>query len=163
MATKPIGSQEGRHPGAAARGARRGGRRTGCGPALGVEGVPRRRQAAQVGSYTVPALGWDRTQPREVPTPGAGRNLFTFGAPPTPTPDRRPTADAPAASASAADPDPAGIYVDGKWILPPPPPFTLSYLGWLGPDRLPVAVFRDGDDVLAVPVGETCEAEVRRP
>jgi hypothetical protein len=31
----------------------------------------------------------------------------------------------------------------------------MSYLGWLGPDRLPVAVFRDGDDVLAVPVGGT--------
>jgi hypothetical protein len=31
----------------------------------------------------------------------------------------------------------------------------MKYLGWLGPDRLPVAVFRDGDDVLAVPVGET--------
>jgi hypothetical protein len=45
--------------------------------------------------------------------------------------------------------------VNGKWILPLPPKFQLSYLGWLGPDRLQVAVFRDGEDVLAVPVGES--------
>jgi hypothetical protein len=112
-------------------------------------------KVAQVGSYTVPALGWERAKPREVPTPRTGRNLFTFSAPPTPTPDRRPTA--PPATPPPPPPTPTreGIYVDGKWVLPPPPAFTMSYLGWLGPDRLPVAVFRDGDDVLAVPVGET--------
>jgi hypothetical protein len=112
-------------------------------------------RAVQVGSYTVPALGWDRNQMREVPTPGAGRNLFTFGAPATPTPDRRPTVPPPTPPPPRPTPTRAGIYVDGKWILPPPPPFTMTYLGWLGPDRLPVAVFRDGDDVLAVPVGDT--------
>ena len=92
-------------------------------------------KAVHVGSYSVPVLGWDRLEERVVPTPRAGRNLFTFGAPPTPTPE--------------------GIYVNGKWILPPPPSFSLSYLGWLGPNRLPVAIFRDGDEVLAVAVGET--------
>jgi hypothetical protein len=112
-------------------------------------------RAVKVGSYTVPALGWDRAQQRDVPTPGAGRNLFTFGAPPTPTPDRRPTAPPPSPPPPPPTPTRPGIYVDGKWILPPPPPFTMAYLGWLGPDRLPVAVFRDGDNVLAVPVGET--------
>jgi hypothetical protein len=114
-----------------------------------------RGKVAQVGSYTVPGLGWERAKPREVPTPRTGRSLFTFSAPPTPTPDRRPTA--PPATPPPPPPTPTreGIYVDGKWVLPPPPAFTMTYLGWLGPDRLPVAVFRDGDDVLAVPVGET--------
>ena len=107
-----------------------------------------------IGAYKVPVLGWDRSRERVVPTPGAGRNLFTFGAPPTPTPDRRPTATPPPPQPPAPTPTPAGIYVDGKWILPPPPPFTLSYLGWLGPNQLQVAVFRDGDAVLAVPVGD---------
>lgn len=112
-------------------------------------------KVARVGSYTVPVLGWERARPREVPTPRTGRSLFTFSAPPTPTPDRRPTAPPPTPPPPPPTPTPEGIYVDGKWILPPPPAFTMSYLGWLGPDRLPVAVFRDGDDVLAVPVGET--------
>lgn len=112
-------------------------------------------KVGQVGSYTVPVLGWDRAKAREVPTPRAGRSLFTFSAPPTPTPDRRPTAPPPPPPPPPPTPTPEGIYVDGKWVLPPPPAFTMKYLGWLGPDRLPVAVFRDGDDVLAVPVGET--------
>lgn len=112
-------------------------------------------KAVAIGQYAVPDLGWQAGRERVVPTPAAGRNLFTFGAPPTPTPDRRPTAPPPPPPPPQPTPTPPGIYVNGKWILPPPPPFTLSYLGWLGPDRLPVAVFRDGDDVLTVPVGES--------
>ncbi len=110
-------------------------------------------RAVQIGSYAVPELGWDRSRERVVPTPAGGRNLFTFGVPPTPTPDRRPTPTPLPPRPPAPTPTPEGIYVDGKWILPPPPKFPLSYLGWLGPDRLQVAVFRDGEDVLAVPVG----------
>ncbi|MGD1147100.1 MAG: hypothetical protein ABR961_04015 [Thermoanaerobaculaceae bacterium] len=112
-------------------------------------------KAVHVGSYSVPVLGWDRSEQRVVPTPRAGRNLFTFGAPPTPTPDHRPTMPPPVPPPPQPTPTPDGIYVDGKWILPPPPRFSLNYLGWLGPNRLPVAVFRDGDNVLAVPVGES--------
>jgi len=111
--------------------------------------------AVRVGSYSVPELGWDRSNERVIPTPVSGRNLFTYGAPPTPTPDGRPKPTPPPPPPPAPTPTPAGIYVNGKWILPPPPAFQLSYLGWLGPDRLRVAVFRDGDDVVAVPVGET--------
>ncbi len=119
-------------------------------------GVSRRGVAVgKVGSYKVPGLAWDRTREREVPTPTTGRNLFTFGPPPTPTPDRRPTATPAPPPTPRPTPTPPGIYVNGKWILPPPPQFPMRYLGWLGPDRLRVAVFRDGDDVLAVPVGET--------
>lgn len=105
----------------------------------------------QVRSYTVPQLGWSRLGGRELPTPGAGRNLFTFGPPPTPTPDRRPTPTPlptrpPQALAARPTPTPGP---------PPPPPFTLTYLGWLGPDRLPVAIFRDGEDIVAAARGDT--------
>ena len=124
-------------------------------PALVSGPVARSGKAVHVGSFSVPTLGWDATEQRVVPTPRAGRNLFTFGAPPTPTPDPRPTATPPPPPPPQPTPTPDGIYVDGKWILPPPPKFSLTYLGWLGPNRLPVAVFRDGDEVLAVPVGET--------
>ncbi len=124
-------------------------------PALGPAAESGGAKAVAIGQYTVPELGWQAARKRVVPTPAAGRNLFTFGAPPTPTPDRRPTVPPPPPPPPPPTPTPPGIYVNGKWILPPPPPFTLSYLGWLGPDRLPVAVFRDGDDVLTVPVGES--------
>ncbi len=124
-------------------------------PALTQGTVAGGGKAALVGRYTVPSLGWERDKPREVPTTGAGRNLFTFGAPPTPTPDRRPTPTPAPPPPPPPTPTRAGIYVNGKWILPPPPQFPLAYLGWLGPDRTRVAVFRDGDDVLAVPVGDT--------
>ena len=112
-------------------------------------------RAVKVGSYAVPSLGWDQSEERTVPTPASGRNVFTFGAPPTPTPDHRPTPTPPPQRPPEPTPTPPGIYQNGKWVLPPPPKFTLSYLGWLGPDRLQVAVFRDGDDVLAIPVGES--------
>ncbi|MGV8041150.1 MAG: hypothetical protein AB2L07_14115 [Thermoanaerobaculaceae bacterium] len=105
----------------------------------------------QVRSYTVPALGWSRVGGRELPTPGAGRNLFTYGPPPTPTPDRRPTATPlptrppqPIVARPAPTPGP-----------PPPPAFTLTYIGWLGPDRLPVAIFRDGEEIVAAARGDT--------
>ena len=111
-------------------------------------------RAVKVGSYSVPSLGWDRMAERTVPTPASGRNVFTYGPPPTPTPDRRPTPTPLPTRPPEPTPTPPGIYQNGKLILPPPPKFTLSYIGWLGPDRLQVAIFRDGEDVLAVPVGE---------
>jgi len=124
-------------------------------PAL-MEGVPASGgKIAQVGRYTVPSLGWERGKPRAVPTPTTGRNLFTFGVPPTPTPDPRPTPTPPPPPPPPPTPTPEGIYVNGKWILPPPPQFQLNYLGWLGTDQMRVAVFRDGEDVLAVAVGDT--------
>ena len=76
--------------------------------------------------------------------------------PPTPTPDPRPTPTPAPTLPPRPQPTPtfAGVVLpDGK-RLPPPPRFTLSYLGWLGPDRLPVGVFRDGEEVVAVPRGE---------
>ena len=128
-------------------------------PALVPASAARGGRAIQVGSYAVPALGWDRSKERVVPTPASGRNLFTFGAPPTPTPDHRPTPTPLPTRPPLPTPTPEGIYVNGKWILPPPPKFPLSYLGWLGPDRLQVAVFRDGEDVLAVPIGDSVKGK----
>jgi len=109
----------------------------------------------QVSSYRVPVLqesvagsAGDATAPR--------RNLFTFGAPPTPTPDRRPTAT-PAPTLPPRPiptPTPPGIMTS-RGRMPDPPNFTAAFLGWLGPQRLPVGVFRDGDEIVAVPVGGT--------
>lgn len=113
----------------------------------------------QVGTFSVPPLTWDREQPRPVPAPEASRNLFTFGPPPTPTPDPRPT-PTPAPTLPPrprATPTPAGILLDDGTRLPPPPPFTMSYLGWLGPSRLPVAVFQAGEAIRVLPRGSTFE------
>jgi len=113
--------------------------------------------ATAAGKYAVPELDEATGFGRTVPTPNAARNLFTYGPPPTPTPDLRPTPTPPPTlppRPPRPTATPAGVMVGDK-RLPPPPRFTLSYLGWLGPDRLQIAVFRDGEDVVAVPVGET--------
>jgi hypothetical protein len=110
-------------------------------------------KGAQVGRYKVPTLGWDKDTARVLPMPRAGRSLFAYGPPPTPTPDPRPTpTPKPTRIPEPVGPEPTPTKAIW-WPLPPPPPFKLTYIGWLGPDRLPIAVFRDGDDVLAVPVG----------
>lgn len=112
--------------------------------------------APRVGSYDVPKLLW-RDEGGETEDKGvATRNIFTFGPPPTPTPDLRPT-PTPAPTLPPRPrptPTPAGVLLPDGSRLPPPPRFGLAYLGWLGPDRLPVGVFRDGSEVLAVPRGE---------
>jgi hypothetical protein len=126
-------------------------------PAL-LEGVRGGSGALPVtGTYHVPVLAWrDEGGGTTAGEGGTGRNIFTFGPPPTPTPDPRPTPTPAPTLPPRPQPTPtfAGVVLpDGK-RLPPPPRFTLSYLGWLGPDRLPVGVFRDGEEVLAVPRGE---------
>lgn len=118
--------------------------------------------AVQVGSYSVPVLGWERDEARAVPSPGAVRNVFTFGAPPTPTPDRRPTpTPLPTQPPPPPAPTPTPVCFPSTTggCLPAPPQFPLAYLGWLGPDRLPIAIFRDGDDVIAVPRGDTVKQQ----
>ncbi|HPC83203.1 MAG TPA: hypothetical protein P5234_07565 [Thermoanaerobaculaceae bacterium] len=104
-----------------------------------------------VKSYTVPDLGWSRLGGRELPTPGTVRNLFTYGPPPTPTPDRRPT-PTPLPTRPPVPVVPRPTPTPGP---PPPPAFTLTYIGWLGPSRLPVAVFRDGEEIVAAARGDT--------
>lgn len=106
-------------------------------------------KAPQVGTYKVPKLDplpGDQAVQGDGATP---RNLFAFGAPPTPTPDLRPT---PTPRPTSPPPPPPPPTPTPRW--PPPPAFTMAYMGWLGPDRLPVAVFRDGEEIVAVPQGE---------
>lgn len=115
----------------------------------------------QVGAFAVPELTWDQDRPREIPQPQAVRNLFTFGPPPTPTPDLRPT-PTPAPTLPPRPrptPTPDGILLPDGTRLPPPPAFTMSYLGWLGPDRLPVAVFQAGDQIRVLPRGSTVDSK----
>jgi hypothetical protein len=123
-------------------------------PALTSGGAPA-ASVAQVSNYRVPTV-------QEAVAGSAGaetqarRNLFTFGAPPTPTPDRRPTAT-PAPTLPPRPiptPTPPGIMTS-RGRMPDPPNFTATFLGWLGPERLLVGVFRDGDEIVAVPVGGT--------
>ena len=113
--------------------------------------------AGKVGSYEVPTLGWSAVgTPRPTPERGS-RSLFTFGPPPTPTPDLRPT-PTPRPTLPPRPtvvPTPAGIELDDGSRMPPPPTFSMQYLGWLGPDRLPIGVFRDGGEVVVIARGDT--------
>jgi len=106
-------------------------------------------------SYTVPILGWSPTEGGARPTPGGGRNLFTYGPPPTPTPDRRPTPT----PLPTRPPQPVVARPTSTPGPPPPPPFTLTFIGWLGPDRLPVAIFRDGEEIVAAAPGDTLKGK----
>ena len=109
----------------------------------------------QISTYSVPVLGWEKGATREDEPGRASRNLFTFGAPPTPTPDRRPT-PTPLPTVPYVPPPPPPTPTLAPWHpLPPPPRFPLAYIGWLGPARLPIAVFREGEEVVAVPRGDT--------
>jgi hypothetical protein len=118
----------------------------------------------KVGTYKVPKLGLQGGE-RELPdVDQAGRNLFAFGAPPTPTPDRRPTPTPPPTRPPVprTPPPPTPCpYIEestGK-CLPKPPNFTMTYMGWLGPDRLPVAVFKNGEEIVVAALGETIQGK----
>lgn len=112
---------------------------------------------AKVGSYEVPKLGWSASEKAAKGAGGGTRSLFTFGPPPTPTPDTRPTPTPPPTlpPRPTVVATPPGVDVEGGKRLPPPPTFSLAYLGWLGPDRLPIGVFRDGGEVVVIPRGDT--------
>jgi hypothetical protein len=115
------------------------------------------RGLVRVGAYEVPRLGWDA---KATPRPAAersGRSLFTYGPPPTPTPDLRPT-PTPLPTLPprpAVIPTPMGMEPPEGNRMPPPPSFSMTFVGWLGPDRLPVAVFLDSGEVVVVPRGDT--------
>lgn len=119
-----------------------------------VQGVLGREKPPVVGRYQVPELPAP-AEARHGEGRGVRRNLFTFGAPPTPTPDPRPTpTPLPIPTPQPRPrPTPEGVQLPDGRRLPPPPPFPFPYLGWLGPKVKPVAVFRDGGEVLVAPVG----------
>jgi hypothetical protein len=129
-------------------------------PALVQNIVSGQAKVPKAGIYDVPTLGWNPDATRAVPTPGSSRSLFAYGPPPTPTPDLRPT-PTPMPTLPPRPviiPTPPGISLADGNRLPLPPPFPWSYIGWLGPDRLPVAVFLDGGDVVVVPRGDTIKS-----
>jgi hypothetical protein len=112
---------------------------------------------SKIGAYDVPTLGWDPKATVPPAPPGSTRSLFTYGPPPTPTPDTRPT-PTPLPTLPprpAVIPTPMGLEPDEGSRTPTPPPFTMTFIGWLGPDRLPIAVFRDSEDVVVAPRGDT--------
>jgi hypothetical protein len=126
-------------------------------PALVGRGAGGPAGAVRIGAYEVPRLSWDpKATPRPAPE-GATRSLFTFGPPPTPTPDLRPTPTPPPTlpPRPAVIPTPMGLDQPEGNRQPPPPNFSMTFIGWLGPDRLPVAVFMDSGDVVVVPRGDT--------
>ena len=113
--------------------------------------------AGKVGSYDVPKLGWSVSATPKAGSERGSRSLFTFGPAPTPTPDLRPT-PTPLPTLPprpTAVPVPQGIEMEDGSRLPPPPAFSMTYLGWLGPDRLPIGVFRDGGEVVVISRGDT--------
>ncbi len=112
---------------------------------------------ARIGAYEVPRLGWDAKATPKVAHEGHTRSLFTFGPPPTPTPDMRPTPTPPPTlpPRPAVIPTPATLELPEGSRTPPPPNFSMTFVGWLGPDRLPVAVFMDSGEVVVVPRGDT--------
>lgn len=125
-------------------------------PALRGEGTTASvAQVPDVPAFKVPSFALPGGRAARAPSEPA-RNLFTYGPPPTPTPDRRPTATPAPTLPPRPVPTrtPSGILLADGRRLPDPPRFTMSYLGWLGPDRLPIAVFRDGEEVVTVSKGE---------
>jgi hypothetical protein len=82
------------------------------------------------------------------------RNPFTFGAPPTPTRNLTPppTRVPPPPQTPRPIPTPRTAKGLGGEVLPPPPPFNRTYIGFFGPKRLKVAAFRDKDGRVEVAV-----------
>lgn len=95
--------------------------------------------------------------PMVIGTPAAdleesARNPFAYGPPPTPTPNLTPRPTRPPVPTRPPRPTPTPFMVNGV-EYPPPPPFDRKYLGFLGPDRSRVAVFRKGEDLEIAIVG----------
>jgi hypothetical protein len=102
-------------------------------------------------SHGLSSLEMDSIGSRDEVGDRSRRNPFTFGKPPTPTPNLTPRATpAPRATLPPRPQAPTPTPRDDG--LPPPRPFDRIYIGSFGPERLPVAVFRNGDEIeVAVP------------
>jgi len=83
----------------------------------------------------------------EVSSYTPGRNLFRFGERPKPTPP--PVAPPPPVTRRTPPP-----------VVPPPPTgpqlpqVTVSLIGTFGPDRRPIAVFRNGEELVNATLGD---------
>ena len=114
-------------------------------------GGGRRGDILDYSTHDVPELAFTGTPGVGAEVGASLRNPFTFGAPPTPTPNLTPppTPVPRPTMPPRPTPTPRPRRADG---LPPPPPFTRDFTGFFGPQRLPVAVFKEGEEwEVAVP------------
>ena len=112
------------------------------------------RQEFEYESHDVPVLRLAQITPLPEDLNSSGRNPFTFGAPPTPTRNLTPPPTLPPRNTATPRPTrPAPTPVNDHGGLGPPPEFDRTYIGYLGPDHTPVAVFRsrvDENDLIEV-------------
>jgi hypothetical protein len=109
--------------------------------------------------HELPHLELERLTPVPDVATLSERNPFTYGRPPTPTPDLTPHPTATPAPTLPPRPTPTPRWIDdGKGgRLPPPPPFNRTYIGYFGPQRTPVAVFRKGEAVSVAIKGDVLD------
>ncbi len=104
---------------------------------------------------TVPALDLAALTPLPETSAKFQRNPFTFGRPPTPTPNLTPRPTLPPRPTRRPWPTPTPYVVhtkDGR-TLGPPPRFTAQYIGYFGPSNLPIAVFKEKNQIEIAPQG----------
>ncbi len=129
---------------------------------LGGSGTGTERTEETVLTYTprpLPRLQSKQPGSQDLGQEAFSRNPFTFGPPPTPTRNLTPPATRIPPPIRTPRPTPTPRYVlgeDGE-RLPPPPPFDREYIGFLGPSRLSVAVFRKNNEIEVVPIGNTID------
>jgi hypothetical protein len=102
----------------------------------------------------LPKLEGDLPDSGQAGSDSFSRNPFTFGAPPTPTRNLTPPPTRVPQKPRTPPPTPTPRTARGLGdeVLPPPPPFNRTYIGFFGPRRLQVAAFRDKDGRIEVAV-----------
>jgi len=124
----------------------------------GGRGGESQAEAVRFQSHDLPVLESDLLTPVPGDGSGAGRNPFVYGAPPTPTRNLTPAPTLPPRPTRPPRPTPTPRFImhNGQ-RLPPPPPFKWKFIGFFGPSRLTVAVFRNGDDIEVAVPGEVID------
>lgn len=100
--------------------------------------------------HDVPVLALASLTPVARRHDGTSNNPFVFRAPPTPTPNLTPRPTLPPRPTRVIRrlPTPTPRMIKGPHgMLPPPPHFNRTYIGYFGPKESPVAVFRRGKEV----------------
>lgn len=100
--------------------------------------------------HEVPVLAIASLTPAPRRRDGTANNPFVFRTAPTPTPNLtpRPTVRPRPTMPVRRLPTPTPRMIKGPHgMLPPPPHFDRTYIGYFGPKEQPVAVFRKGNEV----------------
>jgi hypothetical protein len=113
----------------------------------GKPGESSSRSRVEFTAHNLPRLGPLSVDHTAGESQGSQRNPFIYGAPPTPTRNLTPPPTLPPAPTARPirrkpTPTPCPGCPDR-----PPPRFEHLYLGTFGPQRLPIAVFRKGEDL----------------